>query len=363
MLAAPQEIWDFRRMRSVIVPALILIALSASAAEKHFNFSDCEPGKMPPGFRSMVAGEGKPGDWQVVMDEVPPLLPPLTPQAPSTARRAVLGQLSKDATDERFPILVYDDETFGDFTMTTRFKTVDGQKERMAGLAFRIQDEKNFYVLRASVLGRNIRFYKVVGGVRSLPIGPDVEISNGVWHELSVTCKGNEIRCLYDGREIIPPLTDATFNTGKVGFWTKSDSVSYFVDAGITYTPRVPPAQVLIQKIMEKYPRILALKVYALDESKQQAKVIASKNKEEIGEAGGQYEVATIEKGTIQYAKTKSHIAVVMPLRDRNGDVVAAVRVHLSTFPGQTEENAIARATPIVKEMQEGMQAYEKLED
>ena len=45
-------------------------------------------------------------------------------------------------------------------------------------------------------------------------------------------------------------------------------------------------------------------------------------------------------------------MSVVMPLRDRNGDPVAAVRVIMKTFAGQTEQNAMARAMPVVKEMQ-----------
>ena len=52
-----------------------------------------------------------------------------------------------------------------------------------------------------------------------------------------------------------------------------------------------------------------------------------------------------------------------MPLRDRNGDAMAAVRVVLKPFPGQTEENAIIRATPIVKEVQTRAQALDDLLD
>jgi hypothetical protein len=39
-------------------------------------------------------------------------------------------------------------------------------------------------------------------------------------------------------------------------------------------------------------------------------------------------------------------------LHDRNGEIAAAVRVILQSFPGQTEKNAVARAQPIVKEME-----------
>ena len=64
--------------------------------------------------------------------------------APSAGKRPVLAQLSKERTDEHFPMLVYEGETFGDFKLTTQFKIADGKDEQMAGIAFRIQDEKNY---------------------------------------------------------------------------------------------------------------------------------------------------------------------------------------------------------------------------
>ena len=143
-------------------------------AELTFDFGGFSTDKAPPGFRSTLAGTGKPGEWKIILDEVPPLLAPLTAKAPVVTRRAVLAQLSQDPTDERFPLLIFDGDTFSDFTLTTRFKLAGGGLEQMAGIAFHLRDEKNFYVVRASGLGRNIRFYKVVDGVRSPPIGPDI---------------------------------------------------------------------------------------------------------------------------------------------------------------------------------------------
>ena len=340
----------------ILVLALASLWFPAGAAEQRFTFTDVAPGKTPPGFRSMVAGTGQPGNWQVVMEDVPPLLAPLTPQAPTVTRRPVLGQLAQDATDEHFPMLVFDGETFGDFILTTRFKIVGGKAEQMAGIAFRVRDEKNFYVIRASALGRNVRFYKVVDGLRSTPIGPEVDLTAGTWHELKIQCKGNEIRCALDGQAVIPPLQDASFSEGKVAFWTKSDSVSYFADTVISYQPKISLAQTIVKDVMTKYPRIQALKIYMLDAGKKEPTVVASNNPKDLGEAGGKYELGTINTGTIFHANAKSHVELVMPLRDRNGDPVAAVRVHLDTFFGQTEQNALARATPIVKEMQGRLQ-------
>jgi len=48
-------------------------------------------------------------------------------------------------------------------------------------------------------------------------------------------------------------------------------------------------------------------------------------------------------------------------LRDRNGDPIAAVRIHLNSFAGQTEQIALIRVTPIVKEMQLGVQTKAEL--
>jgi hypothetical protein len=331
----------------------------AGAAEMHFNFAKTPAGEMPAGFTNLLSGGGQPGDWQVVMDEVPPLMAPLTPQAPAVTRRAVLGQLSKDPTDERFPMLAYAGESFGDFTLGTRFKIVGGEAEQMAGIAFRVQDERNFYVIRASALGRNVRFYKVVNGERSRPIGPEVEIATNQWHELRIRCVGHEIRCELNGHDVLPPLNDASFRYGKIAFWTKSDSVSYFADTTISYTPRVPLGQQIVSSLMEKNSRLIALKLFAKEEGTNSTRIIASKDESEIGTAGGKYELACIEEGQMFFSKTSSFAAVVMPLRDRNGEIVAAARVHMTTFPGQTEKNAVIRARPIVKEIEARMRASE----
>ena len=178
-------------------------ALPAVAAERKFDFSDVRENQAPPGFRSVVTGQGKPGDWRVIMDEVPPLMQPITPGAASVAKKAVLAQLAQDPTDEHFPLLIYEGDIMDDFTLTTRFKTVKGVAEQMAGIAFRIQNATNYYVVRASSLGNNLRFYKVLNGERGPLVGPEVPIPSGVWHELTVECKGNAIRCLLDGKELI----------------------------------------------------------------------------------------------------------------------------------------------------------------
>jgi hypothetical protein len=338
-------------MQKFIICFCFVAAVSAFGAEIKIDFGDFPDGRTPTNFHSALAGSGKTGDWKIVMDEAPSAFTPLTPQAPVVNRQAVLAQTSQDPADERFPMLIYDGETFKDFKLTTQFKIVSGVAEQMAGVVFRFQDEKNFYVIRASALGHNLRFYKMVQGLRSDPIGPTTDISVGTWHMLAVQCQGNQITCWLDGRLVMPPLQDNTFSIGKIGFWTKSDAVSYFSDTTIDYTPRVPAAQTLVQNVMQKYPRILGLRIYTLDK-KGEPDIIASKNEKEIGQPGTDAEKAAIDTGKIFFGRGKNTVALTLPYRDRNGDPMAAVHVQLKSFPGETQDTALTRAMIILKEMQ-----------
>ena len=336
------------------------------AAECYFDFSGARLNEPPPGFRSAVSGEGKPGDWKVIEDEARPS--PVEPGVKSsvTASHPVLAQLSRDKTDEHFPMLIFEGETFGDFTLTTRFKTVDGAVEQMAGVAFRIQDEQNYYVARASSLGNTFRIYKVVDGKRAPPVGKEIEVPGNVWHDLILECKGNEIRCRLDGRQVVPTildnsLTESRFMEGKVGFWTKSDSVSYFADTQIVYTPKETLAAALLRQTLKKYPRLLGLKIFAATGSRKELCVVASADAAELGRSATQVEEDVVARDVVYCGRGKTETLLTLPLHDRNGEAIAAVRIVLQPFPGQTEQAALARATPIVKEMESRVRSAKDL--
>src|SRR3974390_2808785 len=206
-------------MRVIGFCPLTLLVLPGAAAERSFDFSEWRQDQTLPGFRSSVTGKGKPGDWKIILDDVAPMLEPLSPQAHVDTKQSVLAQLAQDPTDEHFPMLIYDDLLFGDFTLTTRLKTVKGVMEQMAGIAFRVQNETNYYVVRISSLGNTFKFYKVLNGERGPLVGPDQPIPAGVWHDLKIECKGSQIRCSLDGKELIS-VTDKVneLTSGRIAF-------------------------------------------------------------------------------------------------------------------------------------------------
>jgi hypothetical protein len=347
-------------MRCFIFCLWLGLTAPLPGAEIKIDFSDFAVGQTPTGFHSALAGNGQPGEWKVIEDEVPSLFPPLTGKAPATARRSVLAQLSQDPTDNRFPMLIYDGETFQDFKLTTRFKIVNGVAEQMAGIAFRFQNASNFYVVRASALGHNLRFYKMVNGQFVDPFTLGTNIAVGAWHKLSVQCEGIQITCRLDDGLVMPLQVPNTFAAGKIGFWTMSDAVSYFDNTTIDYKPRVPAAQVLVNSIMKQQPRILTLRIYTLD-GQGGPRIIASNDEKDIGQPGTDAEKIAITDGTVLFGKSPGVVAVTLPLRDHNGDPMAAVRVRLKSFLGETQDNAVNRATLLIHLMQAQVTSSEEL--
>lgn len=338
-------------MQSFIFGFCLAFAATAFGAEIKFDFGDYPAGALPTNFQATLAGDGKPGGWTIVEDQVPSAFTPFKGESPLVNQRGVLAQNGGDMTDEHFPMFIYEGDIYRNFKFTARFKIVSGITEQMAGVVFRYQNASNFYVLRASALGHNVRFYTVINGLRTAPIGPEYDVSTGVWHTLAVQCHGNEITCWLDNKPVMPPLQDNTFIQGKLGFWTKSDSETYFSDATVDYTPRIPAAQALVSGIMEQEPRILTLRIYTREDG-DKTKIIASNEAKEIGQPGGDAEKSAIDDGTVSFGRSPGVVAVTLPFRDRNGDPMAAVRVRLKSFFGETQENAVTRATQIIKLMQ-----------
>jgi hypothetical protein len=112
---------------------------------------------------------------------------------------------------------------------------------------------------------------------------------------------------------------------------------------------------------VKKYPHLLDLKIYVAANDPKAPRLLASKDEKDLGQSGGNEERGAIGQGAIFYGKAKGSVSVIMPLRDRNGESIAAALIKMKSFPGQTEQNALARAQPIVREMQDKVQTLQDL--
>jgi hypothetical protein len=192
--------------------------LQTASQTQTYNFDSDKTGEIPAGFHGARTGQGSEGTWVVIADSTAPSKP------------NVVAQTSRDRTDYRFPLLIADQGTFKDLEISVKFKAVEGKVDRAGGLVFRLKDANNYYIVRANALEDNYRLYHVVNGSRRQFAGANLRVTSGEWHELRVEAVGNKFICYYDGAKKIEATDDTFKDAGKVGLWTKADSLTYFDD-------------------------------------------------------------------------------------------------------------------------------------
>ena len=136
----------------------LMAGFSLNAADLFFDLTENTDTGLPKDFESVLGGQGKPGKWVILEDEVPGYFKSFSEKALNTNVRPVLAQVSEDLTDEHFPMLIYTGQEFKNFTLKTKFKLVSGVIETMAGIVFRYQDIHNYYYVRASGVGNSFAF-------------------------------------------------------------------------------------------------------------------------------------------------------------------------------------------------------------
>ena len=189
---------------------------AAQAPQGGRDFEDAEAGAPPPGFSFALTGGGRPVRWVVLED-------PSSPAGPK-----VLAETSKDRTSDRFPLAILDGFEARDVAVSVRFKPVSGAVDQAAGLVVRLRDPRNYYIARANALEGNVRLYRVVDGRRTQFAGVDVPVPRDRWQTLGLRVAGERFEVSLDGRTLFS-ATDRTFaEAGRIGLWTKADSLTHF---------------------------------------------------------------------------------------------------------------------------------------
>lgn len=195
-------------------------------ATRKVDFSDDAAGQPPKGFEfGYTAKAGAPGKWIV--------------EAEGTNK--YLAQVDADHTRARFPVAVVNDISAADVDLSVRFRLISGRVDQAAGLVWRYRDQDNYYIVRANALEDNVVLYKVENGKRTdLPVkgegrtyGKKTEVPAKQWSTLRVVANGRLFEVYFNGTKLYD-VEDTTFTQpGKVGVWTKADSVTQFDDLTI----------------------------------------------------------------------------------------------------------------------------------
>jgi hypothetical protein len=196
----------------------------AHETSKVNDFSAAAIGSLPDGFLVARTGNGAAAEWAVVEDA-------------SASNGRALAQTSADRTDYRFPLAIYQPMSAANVEVTVRFKALAGEIDRAGGIAIRLADADNYYVVRANALEDNVNFYRVVKGSRSQIQGARMKVSSDQWHTLGIRAEGDRFAVSFDEAPLFT-ATDQTFTgAGKVALWTKADSVTRFDALNIRAMP------------------------------------------------------------------------------------------------------------------------------
>ena len=131
-----------------------------------------------------------------------------------------------------FPAMTLGDAVYTNVLVSIRFKPISGSIDRAAGIIFHVQDNNNYYIVRANALENNVDIRKYVNGRRTTLKTASANVLSGQWQELSVEVVGSRIRGFLNG-QLVVETSDDTFKSGKVGLWTKADSVTCFDDVEV----------------------------------------------------------------------------------------------------------------------------------
>jgi hypothetical protein len=214
---------------SLCVAVLLGRAAESPSAATVYSFEDAPVGQPPSDFTEALTAGGGPVKWRVIE----------APDAPSGKR--VVAQLSQDATNSRYPLLVLNEFQAKDVDVSVRFKPISGQKDQAAGIVWRWQDKDNYLVVRANALEDNVVAYKTVAGKRSSlgiqgdakSYGVEAKVPPNQWSTLRVRTAGKLAEIYLNDRKLFAVENDAFTAAGKVGLWTKADSVTQFDDLKI----------------------------------------------------------------------------------------------------------------------------------
>jgi hypothetical protein len=183
----------------------------SSAAAGSWNFDGDATGGLPAGAELFS------GSWVV------------RAEADAPSKPNALCQVG----DAEFPAIALGNGVYGDLTVTMRFKPISGKVDQAAGIISRVQDKDNYYIIRANVLETNVNLYKYAGGRRSGIKDGSVKVANSQWQELRLEVSGDRLRGFLNGQLVVEAI-DRTYKAGRVGLWTKADSVTCFDDVVVT---------------------------------------------------------------------------------------------------------------------------------
>jgi hypothetical protein len=204
-------------------------------------------GMQEPAFTAVV------GNWQQVDDGGPAFKVDGSTWSGTTERPKLEGLskvlfaapasetfIANTTAPAAFPLAVLNGLTnFTQGTLRVQFKLVGGASDQIAGIAFDIKPNGEYFFARYNTKDGNLAVWRYRNGARERLIDGEqhLQLALGTWHDLVVTIAGDQLTATLDGNALKLETTLPEPVAGRVGLWAKRDAISVFRDFRVT-TPR-----------------------------------------------------------------------------------------------------------------------------
>src|SRR5262245_7962845 len=135
-----------------------------------------------------------------------------------------------------YPIAVYKGlDNFENGEISVRFQMVGGTLDRCAGILFNVKPNGDYLTVRFNGTEDNVVLWTFNNGVRKFVkrATETVPLELGTWHTLKINVNGTQLQGFLDGKLLLEhTLTEPV--SGKIGVWSKTDSMTEFDDFIVT---------------------------------------------------------------------------------------------------------------------------------
>jgi len=197
----------------------LLMCIATPLVAANINFDDLKSGSAPAGWNLTKTGKGEP-KWTVEQDSSAPSKP----------------NVLKQSGEATYPLAIKEESNLKDGFVEVKFKPISGEEDQAGGIIWRCKDADNYYICRANALENNVRIYHFVKGKRTQFKGVNLPVAANQWHTLRVDFSGKRFAVIFNGKELFTAEDETISDAGKVGLWTKADSVTLFDD--FAYGPK-----------------------------------------------------------------------------------------------------------------------------
>jgi hypothetical protein len=233
-------------MRNALLSALCIFSMTAAAATVRVDVAKDKAGTEPTSFLGVV------GNWVVAQDGGKNVLMVDGRQwkkgqpagGLADKARLIYGSRHEEFIDNvkafaYFPYAVaqgIDDFSGGEVSM--RFQLLDGQLDQCAGILFNLKPNGDYLTVRFNGKEDNLVLWTFNKGKRSFVKkgAEDMPLAMKRWHIMKISIKGTKLEGYLNGKLLLE-YTLAERVAGKVGVWSKTDSVSYFDEYTVNAIP------------------------------------------------------------------------------------------------------------------------------